>query len=673
MARGKRSNLDLSNNSTNSGSTSIHQQQRLDDKTFLLQRLLSIKLPRCSVCETSWFCDDPLERNIKDFHRDNIEEYIHKKAKDLIPMPECSCTTTLVTNPKAQELDKILNRIEEAKYEKVSKNVDDTTMVDILLHQSTLTLQDLHHFPQKGMCKQCVQSQMKASNEVFQDGTETNVTVATKCPLCSKKFSSRNLQRRLDQCMIIDNTQFELPFSTPSSKSSNSSSKKKDNIMEWYHAVVNTLKFVRYTKRLKARMIQNALTIPSSSSKSNSDDNDDSKFTSHDEQQRINDIHVIISSSKDFLDEWHEDESSDDCFSCNSSSSIEDDSDCEDNHNNHSNQRKNSHINNNRNKTQYSSDTIRNKKLQAKKNRNIIAPEEGELKRYYTMHCNPHYEQECKDEEYAKELQRQINNDEDNQHNSKKEQEANDAELARQLQEQLKQKSNNVETPLKEKKYPIIESLKKYLPRSRSTQRQRQRQHCRSSTTSRSTSKYFIRMSDKDIQKNLRREKLNPSRNYSDANIPKSSPIASSSNIGNGSCKRSMASTTSSLTSFKNNISAYLTNISVPKNNDTINEAEVVVTTRSERISYPKEKEIDQAQQRLNKRKREESAYTINDDRNVIKNGSTNAGVERIDFTCEDSRDSFLQRSDGNITTQRQSNGSTNHSNVGNSSNPIEL
>ena len=140
-------------------------------------------------------------------------------------MPECSCTTLLITNPKAQELDNILNEIEEErmksfvtsaaagsstcntnnqKKKKVSnKIVDDTTMLDVLLHHSTFTLENIHPFPQKGMCKQCVQSQMKASNEVFQDGTETNVTVATKCPHCSKNFSSRTLKRRLDQCIKL--------------------------------------------------------------------------------------------------------------------------------------------------------------------------------------------------------------------------------------------------------------------------------------------------------------------------------------------------------------------------------------------------------------------------------------------------------------------------------------
>ena len=401
------------------------EEKKIKNSSKFLDQLLNIRMPKCSVCATTWFGDRDEPSTKFNFRKENLDTYIENKSWDFVPFPRCECTTTLVTNPMMGQLDemfsKILKEMEEEEEDEEegekegdqnqnkkrrsprkrksanSNHINDTggkntnkisnlkdsesdtsrkptsgnkskkgvknkcknkysqkgdIMLDLILNQTNLSPNDIQSFPQKGMCKSCLRAFIDSANDViehdYRDENQPNIKYSTRkdCPCCRKKFSPKSLNALLNY--------------NPSSSSSYSSSSllynqkkkgSKSSLVSWRDSIMYTIKFVRFSKRLKralsvkelntdhhkrkqnlAKKLSTNYNSSSASNRSNTSDegNNGGESDSNIHADTYNEIHLIVDSSKDAISEWIEDEaSSDDCFSCSDS---DDNSDDDNNH-----------------------------------------------------------------------------------------------------------------------------------------------------------------------------------------------------------------------------------------------------------------------------------------------------------------------------------------------------
>lgn len=301
------------------------------ESSQILKRLLNIRMPRCTACSTTWFYDSD-EKKGPSFLKSNLNAYIEERVKDYIPFPTCICTTTLLTSSNASKLDQILTNILSERNDEVSSSscsstssnnksanrkriykdkrwTDDNILLDILLNQSGISSSDITNFPQKGMCRSCMQQFVACAEEVivhdYRDENQPNILFSTgkNCPCCRKKFSPKSLDYLLK--------------SNDQHKGSNA---KKGSLSSWNESVMNTIKFVRFSKRLKRALINKDLGRGAKVTKACS------MVTESTNDGLLEKIESVVDASKSFLSEWIEDEvSSDDCFSCSDNDDDEED------------------------------------------------------------------------------------------------------------------------------------------------------------------------------------------------------------------------------------------------------------------------------------------------------------------------------------------------------------
>ena len=290
-----------------------------EQKSSLFNQLLNIHIPKCSVCSTSWFCDDAHKKG-HDFRQQNINHYIKTRAKDFIPFPRCECTTTLMKNPIGGKLESMLDDRIRMQQKKKERNANHETkkeydfILDILLHETNLSQNDIQIFPHKGMCRPCLSKFIESSNDVlihdYRDTNQPNVSFSTSknCPNCRKKFSPKTLSA----------LQAYQPSSSSSSPKHQISSNKQGNTNQtWYDSIVSTIQFVKLMKRLKRALIHRELVKGGIMASSNDDYSHPHESTHTSNQIRDNNIKSILNSSKELMQEWIEEEvSSDDYFSC---------------------------------------------------------------------------------------------------------------------------------------------------------------------------------------------------------------------------------------------------------------------------------------------------------------------------------------------------------------------
>ena len=177
MARNKK------NPQQNSSSTTATTNNDDSDQLKLFKKLLEIGMPRCSVCLTSWFCDDPENKGTQ-FQKKNMDQYIEMKAQEFVQLPRCECTTSLITNPCVQHLDRLLIEFDDSNSNTIHANrktndmIRMKTMLNILLNNnnddqsssssgddggnSVLSLNDIQTYRQKGMCRPCLPTFIKS-------------------------------------------------------------------------------------------------------------------------------------------------------------------------------------------------------------------------------------------------------------------------------------------------------------------------------------------------------------------------------------------------------------------------------------------------------------------------------------------------------------------------------
>ncbi len=358
-----------SSSSTTPQNEQKNEQQNNDDdtnKSKLLTQLINIQMPRCSVCSTSWFSDKEIKRKNQTFQQ-NINLYIEERVQDFIPFPRCECTTTLFTNPIGSKLDDILLQIlnihhnddnntslccsssttrshNNVRNYKKTQWTNDKIILDIIFNQSQISIHDITSFPNKGICRLCLQNFIRSAEDVithdYRDDNQPNIKFSTKknCPYCNKKFSPKNLDALLDYNPTVS-------FSGGAGSGGSSSAVgrkhngkgkgKNNNIMSWNDSVVNTVKFVRFSKKLKKALIDRELGKRSSSSYQRKQDcstlESDSIIDNncHDNDNIIiKDIEASIHPISKDINRWISDDvSSDGCFSCSTDENDDDDDD----------------------------------------------------------------------------------------------------------------------------------------------------------------------------------------------------------------------------------------------------------------------------------------------------------------------------------------------------------
>ena len=299
---------------TSSSSSSSSSSSKLE---LLCQLINDVNIPSCSICgDTDWFIDDDddiadsttTNNNNNNNKYKSTDEYIEQRAKDFIPFPRCDCNTILLTNPIASQLDKMFEKQQQQQQQQQSANKNDspknkrhlniehTALLDILLNQSQLSTKDIIKFPNRGMCrphlKQFIENTQQVIEHDYRDENQPNqhFSLQTKCSHCSCKFSPRTLGNLLSY--------------NPSSETLTGKKYKKKNSNNWNDALVNTIKFVRFRRRLKSALTDAELKRSRFASNHNSLDKDS------------NTVEIEAIATSNLVQKWVEADfnSSDNCF-----------------------------------------------------------------------------------------------------------------------------------------------------------------------------------------------------------------------------------------------------------------------------------------------------------------------------------------------------------------------
>jgi len=221
----------------------------------LLETLLhTIKFPRCCVCDLGWFeewLDDEENNDVvaiesssnskeKDSNKDAYKHKLMKKCKDLIPLPRCSCTTTLM---KYEYTSEEYNQILEETRTSVIGN--DYSQIRELLIEKFCHDDNFEKYCHTAMCQQCLYTFVSSSQDViehdYMSETQPNIkfSVGGKCPCCRRKFTARSLN--------------SLVQSVKTNIDDHDKKASGDNrvMLEWVEHNVNTIVFIKFAKQLK--------------------------------------------------------------------------------------------------------------------------------------------------------------------------------------------------------------------------------------------------------------------------------------------------------------------------------------------------------------------------------------------------------------------------------------
>lgn len=272
-ARGKRGN-------------SPRKQRRLNTSSKLTE-LLSLRMPRCSVCGLDWFNDfkeEEMKVHIKD-KSDNNDELLTLKCRNLLPLPQCKCETSLLNtssstfeneplHPKnltgmAKEIE---NMKEGALEDHANSKANVEKIINILIEkycQSELTKLSFKHYRKKAMCKDCLLDYIKSSNDVIEHDYRSNprnnpkFSVEVKCSCCQIRFNPRALETSKS---YMYRYQDEVP---PNGRRRAKGCQEHER-SEWFENVKGTIQFVEETKRLKNLLLRKISCSHSTSEDANS-------------------------------------------------------------------------------------------------------------------------------------------------------------------------------------------------------------------------------------------------------------------------------------------------------------------------------------------------------------------------------------------------------------------
>jgi len=212
------------------------------DCSLLQDLLLTIKFPRCSVCELGWFDDDDDgddiivqdNSNTNDNDDDDDDQLLYK-CKKLLPLPYCNCTMTLLST--SDRFDNVFSGAELNRILQQSRRMDEGQIMTLLTNKFCMN-DAFKKCTSTAMCSECINSFVTSSNDViehdYMSETQPNVkfSVGGKCPCCRKKFSIRSLNNLVG-------------------KGKRNSSQEKE-MEEWISNVKNTIQFVGFAKKLKS-------------------------------------------------------------------------------------------------------------------------------------------------------------------------------------------------------------------------------------------------------------------------------------------------------------------------------------------------------------------------------------------------------------------------------------
>uniref|UniRef100_A0A7S3PTM4 UBA domain-containing protein n=1 Tax=Chaetoceros debilis TaxID=122233 RepID=A0A7S3PTM4_9STRA len=209
----------------------------------LLDSILSLRMPRCSVCGLDWYNEyegsdtesgkEVLVLNLDKECSNNDEKLLlTAKCKHLIPLPSCKCTT-LMLPPDADEEHVCLIKLKSM----IEKDKDELNAEDFATAMKPLMR--LKRYCNQAMCKDCLVSFIETSKDVmtfdYRSETEPNreFSVGGKCTSCRKRFGLRALQKAKSYacCDSVNESSAEM--------------------MEWNSSLRRTISFLSQVKKLK--------------------------------------------------------------------------------------------------------------------------------------------------------------------------------------------------------------------------------------------------------------------------------------------------------------------------------------------------------------------------------------------------------------------------------------
>lgn len=357
------------------------QAHQNEPDPLLLETLLhNLKFPRCCVCDLGWF--EELLENDDDDDDDHVvvqeEEYkllMTTRCKNLIPLPRCSCTTTLLTNdigPNNSNYkftgDEYTHLLEEARSRKDGTHVHwwyshiRERLVETYCYQDNF--QKYNH---TAMCKQCLYTFVSSSEDViehdYMSETQPNMkfSVGGKCPCCRRKFTARSLNS-LVQSVKKKEEEGEEDHNENGCSGGGGGGGRDGRMMEqWVEHNVNTILFLKFAKQLKKILASSEATAVGGTTKNDMLSQQCTKQP-----------------SLDIMERWIHDEEehlSDDCFS------------------DHEMMMDGGSL----------AACSRSGKHQRRVGVRIIPPDEGEIRKHL-LEKDPKFRQECEDLEYIQQM-----------------------------------------------------------------------------------------------------------------------------------------------------------------------------------------------------------------------------------------------------------------------------
>jgi len=263
------------------------RKQKLKTLSSKLTELLSLRMPRCSLCGLDWFNDFEDEEGrirIKD-EIGNNDELLTLKCRNLLPLPQCKCETSLLDTSlstfendplHSKALIGVAKEIENIKdcvlEDHTNSQVNAEKIINILIEkycQSELTKLSLKHYRKKAMCKDCLLPFMKASNDVIEHDYRSNsqnnpkFSVVVKCTCCLIRFNARALETSKSYMYTYQDE-------VPTNGRRLAKGCQEHERREWFENVKGTIQFVEETKRLKKILLRKISCSHSTSNDANS-------------------------------------------------------------------------------------------------------------------------------------------------------------------------------------------------------------------------------------------------------------------------------------------------------------------------------------------------------------------------------------------------------------------
>ena len=255
------------------------RNQHTPNPSLLPDLLLSLRLPRCCVCDLDWFEDDDNDNDDEGPIEDKMsEEYLLVKCKKLIPLPRCKCSTTFFQGTISMSTPLNVNNVQNymngddnddddahnhisskelqhiihlAQANNPNKKETDLDQIATLLVNKFCHAENLKEYHKKAMCQDCIKPFVSTSNHViehdYKSDTQPNVhfSVGGKCTCCRTKFSARSLS-----ALVLGAGSKSKSSSTSTSTSRNQNAELE--MAQWVEHVKSTVQFVRFTKMLKS-------------------------------------------------------------------------------------------------------------------------------------------------------------------------------------------------------------------------------------------------------------------------------------------------------------------------------------------------------------------------------------------------------------------------------------